>query len=55
MLSDKGQAVTSHIDRKALLIRLMDLPNRSWRGIMDAAANSVDSLLEPNTIKEVSE
>ena len=51
MLSDKGPAVT--IDRPALLARLMDMPNRTWRIIMDQANKNVESLVEPNTIKEI--
>ena len=51
MLNDKGPAVK--IDRPAILAKLMDMPNRTWRVIMDQAMNNVESLVEPNTIKEV--
>ena len=51
MLNDKGPSVT--IDRTAILAKLMDMPNRTWRVIMDQAMNNVESLVEPNTIKEV--
>mmetsp|Transcript_10526 Transcript_10526/g.16158 ORF Transcript_10526/g.16158 Transcript_10526/m.16158 type:complete len:1088 (-) Transcript_10526:113-3376(-) len=51
MLSDKGPAVT--IDRPALLSKLMDMPNRTWKIIMDQASKNVESLMEPNTIKEI--
>lgn len=51
MLNDKGPQVT--LDRQALLAKLMDLPNRTWRVIMEQAANNVESLVEPNTIKEI--
>jgi exportin-1 len=51
MLSDKGQAVT--IDRVSLLSALMELPNRGWRNIMDAANNNVESLVDPSNIKEI--
>ena len=51
MLSDKGQAVT--IDRVGLLLKLMELPNRAWRMIMDQANSNVESLIDPNTIKEI--
>jgi exportin-1 len=51
MLSDKGPAVT--IDRRALLAKLMEMPNRTWRMIMDQAAKNVETLVEPNTIKEI--
>mmetsp|Transcript_40781 Transcript_40781/g.49653 ORF Transcript_40781/g.49653 Transcript_40781/m.49653 type:complete len:1093 (-) Transcript_40781:637-3915(-) len=51
MLSDKGPAVT--IDRSALLAKLMDMPNRTWKVIMDQANKNVDSLIAPNTIKEI--
>ena len=50
-MSDRGPAVT--IDRARLLARLMELPNRTWRVIMEQANKSVDSLVEPNTIKEI--
>lgn len=51
MLSDRGPAVT--IDRPAILSKLMELPNRTWRVIMDLAVKNVESLVEPNTIKEI--
>jgi len=51
MLSDKGQNVP--IDRKGLLAKLMVLPNQTWRMIMERAASNVESLIEPNTIKEI--
>ena len=51
MLSDRGPNVT--IDRPALLSKLMDMPNRTWKLIMDQAMKNVESLVEPNTIKEI--
>ncbi len=51
MLSDKGPAVT--IDRPAILARLMELPNRTWRIVMDQAAKNVEALMDPATIKEI--
>lgn len=51
MLSDKSRDLP--IDRKNLLARLMELPNRSWRMIMEQATTNVESLVEPNTIKEI--
>ena len=51
MLNDRGPAVT--IDRKALQAKLMEMPNRTWRVIMDQAGTNVESLVEPNTIKEI--
>ena len=51
MLSDTG--APNSIDRQALLAKLMDLPNRSWRAIMERAGKDVQSLVEPATIKEV--
>jgi exportin-1 len=51
MLSDKGPSVT--IDRQAVLAKLMELPNRTWRMIMEQAGTNVASLGEPNTIKEI--
>ena len=51
MLSDRGHMIS--IDRKAMLGRLMDLPNRGWRSIMDQAAANVEYLVEPNTAKEI--
>ena len=49
MLSDKG----STIDRRFMLGRLMVLPNRSWKLIMERAGTQVESLVEPPTIKEI--
>jgi exportin-1 len=51
MLNDKGPAVT--IDREALQAKLMEMPNRTWRMIMDQAASNMESLVEPTTIKEI--
>ena len=51
MLSDRGPAIS--IDRQVLLHKLMDLPNRTWKVIMDHASMNVETLLEPNTIKEI--
>ena len=51
MLSDKGPAVT--IDRGALLTQLMDMPSRTWKVIMDQAMKNVESLVAPETIKEI--
>jgi len=51
MLSDKGPQVS--IDRPGILAKLMDLPNRTWRMIMENAIKNVESLVEPSTIKEI--
>jgi exportin-1 len=51
MLSDKGPQVS--IDRSGVLAKLMGLPNRNWRMIMDKAIQNVESLVEPSTIKEI--
>lgn len=51
MLSDKGPAVT--VDRADLLEKLMDMPNRRWKAIMEQANTNVESLIEPDTIKEI--
>ena len=51
MLSDKGPSVA--VDRRALLGKLMELPNRTWRIIMEQAGRNVESLVEPNTMKEI--
>mmetsp|Transcript_3614 Transcript_3614/g.7085 ORF Transcript_3614/g.7085 Transcript_3614/m.7085 type:complete len:1087 (-) Transcript_3614:57-3317(-) len=51
MLSDKGPAVT--IDRPQLLVKLMEMPNRNWKLIMEQASANMESLYEPNTIKEI--
>lgn len=51
MLSDKGPQVT--IDRPGILTKLMELPNRTWRVIMDNAMTNVETLVEPATIKEI--
>jgi exportin-1 len=49
MLSDRGVK----LDRAALLGRLMDLPNRTWRTIMDRANTNVETLVDPPAIKEI--
>eukprot|EP00581_Thalassiosira_minuscula_P008121 CAMPEP_0183705306 /NCGR_PEP_ID=MMETSP0737-20130205/2450_1 /TAXON_ID=385413 /ORGANISM="Thalassiosira miniscula, Strain CCMP1093" /LENGTH=1082 /DNA_ID=CAMNT_0025932443 /DNA_START=102 /DNA_END=3350 /DNA_ORIENTATION=- len=51
MLSDKGPAVT--VDRAELLEKLMEMPNRRWKMIMEQANTDVESLVEPNTIREI--
>lgn len=51
MLSDRGPSVT--IDRRNLLSKLMELPNRNWRIAMEQAGKNVESLVEPTTIKEI--
>uniref|UniRef100_A0A7S2V9Y0 Exportin-1 n=1 Tax=Entomoneis paludosa TaxID=265537 RepID=A0A7S2V9Y0_9STRA len=51
MLSDKGPSVA--IDRRAVLGKLMEMPNRTWKIIMDQAAQNVETLVEPNTMKEM--
>lgn len=51
MLSDKGPHIT--IDRSAVLAKLMESPNKTWRQIMDYAIQNVESLVEPPTIKEI--
>jgi exportin-1 len=37
----------------ALLAQLMNIPNTSWRTIMQAAGVNTDSLMLPDTVKEV--
>jgi exportin-1 len=51
MLSDRGPGVT--LDRPALLARLMAMPNRTWHIIMDQANSNIETLVEPQTIKEI--
>ncbi|KAL7573078.1 hypothetical protein ACA910_018764 [Epithemia clementina (nom. ined.)] len=51
MLSDKGPAVV--LDRRHVLGKLMELPNRTWRIIMEQAGHNVETLVEPNTMKEI--
>lgn len=51
MLSDRGPGVT--IDRTELLARLMEMPNRTWHIIMDQANSNIETLVEPQTIKEI--
>ncbi len=51
MLSDKGPLVL--IDRVALLGKLMELPNRTWSTIIANANSSTETLVQPDTIKEV--
>jgi exportin-1 len=49
MLSDRGAI----FDRAALLGRLMDLPNRKWRTIMDRANTNVESLADEIVLKQI--
>lgn len=51
MLADSGPSVT--LDRQALQSKLMELPNRTWKVIMDRAGSNVENLVEPSTIKEI--
>jgi exportin-1 len=51
MLSDKGPNLA--LDRRALLQVLMEMPNRTWRIVMEQASKNVEYLVEPNTIKEI--
>mmetsp|Transcript_291 Transcript_291/g.689 ORF Transcript_291/g.689 Transcript_291/m.689 type:complete len:1087 (-) Transcript_291:459-3719(-) len=51
ILSDKGPAVT--VNRGQLLEKLMEMPNCRWKMVMEHANTSIDSLVEPNTIKEI--
>lgn len=51
MLSDRGPSIS--IDRKVMLGRLMELPNRTWKAIMESAGKNVEYLVEPSTIKEI--
>jgi exportin-1 len=51
MLSDTG--VSNTINREGLLAKLMELPNQLWRTNMERASNDVNSLVDPNTIKEL--
>ena len=56
MLNDKGSITTPNnatINRQELLSKLMELPNRTWRMMMDQASQTNgESLVEPATIKE---
>ena len=51
MLSDKGPQVL--IDRVALLAKLMGISNRTWTTIIANANTNVETLVQPETIKEV--
>jgi len=51
MLSDKGPAVT--VNRSELLEKLMEMPNSRWKAIMDQANTNVETLVEPNTVREI--
>lgn len=51
MLSDKGPSVA--IDRREVLGKLMEMPNRTWKLIMDQASQNVETLVESNTMKEI--
>mmetsp|Transcript_28673 Transcript_28673/g.50801 ORF Transcript_28673/g.50801 Transcript_28673/m.50801 type:complete len:1083 (+) Transcript_28673:184-3432(+) len=51
MLNDKGPSIS--IDRQVLQAKLMEMPNRTWRVIMDQAQANVENLVDPATIKEI--
>jgi len=52
MLSDKGPLVT--LDRTAALGRLMEVPNKFWRGFMDEARmNNLQTLFDPAVMREL--
>lgn len=51
MLSDKAPDIP--IDRKSILAKLMEMPNRTWRMIMEQAGANVESLVEPSSAKEI--
>jgi len=51
MLSDRGPSIA--LDRQQMLAKLMELPNRTWRIIMEQAAGNVETLVQPETIKEI--
>jgi exportin-1 len=51
MLNDKGPSVA--INRQELQAKLMEMPNRTWRVIMDQAQANVENLVDPATIKEI--
>ena len=51
MLSEKGPQVT--LDRVAVQAKLMELPNSVWKQMMAQAAANVQTLLDPNTIREL--
>ena len=53
MLNDDGRGPSVSIDRTALQAKLMELPNQTWRAIMDQAGTNVESLVQPSTIKEI--
>ena len=52
MLSDQGPSI--RLQREEVLMRLMELPNETWRAIMQAGQQNVQALADPNTIKELS-
>lgn len=52
MLSDRGTVVA--VDRPAALQRLMAMPNTRWREIFARAQAASDTILAPETVKDVS-
>eukprot|EP01041_Mallomonas_annulata_P009489 gene9489-19720_t len=52
MISDHGPAIT--IAREDVLTKLMGMPNQTWQLIMNDAAQSVDSLYQVTTSRELS-
>lgn len=46
-------AALSPAHREQLLAQLMSMPNQSWQAVMAAAGQNTDSLMQPETVKEV--
>jgi exportin-1 len=51
MLSDRGAAVL--INREELLQKLMAMPNAAWKEIFARAKANLETILQPETVKEV--
>lgn len=52
MLSDFGPAI--QLSREEVLLKLMELQNNSWKNYMSQGAQSIEALLSPDTMTELS-
>ena len=51
MLSDSGPAI--RLPREEVILRLMALPNNTWKSIMTQGGQDVQTLLQLDTVKEI--
>jgi exportin-1 len=52
MLSDRGPGI--HLQREAVIVSLMELPNISWREIITHAEQDVQSMFQLDVVREIS-